>query len=82
MGTSKNVFYWVKAPLKWMFITKMKILASIIFVWLNTSNTKGFCDPHASITFEKENPNVCFVNAMWVLHLKYFKSNFIFVTQM
>ncbi len=46
------------------------------------SSTKGFCDHYASIRFEKEKPDVCFVNAMPVLHFKYLKSSFIFVTQM
>jgi hypothetical protein len=31
---------------------KSAILASIIFVWLNASNTKSFYDPCASITFQ------------------------------
>jgi hypothetical protein len=39
---------------------KTTIIASIIFVWLNASTIKGFYDPYASITFEKERLNVCF----------------------
>jgi hypothetical protein len=37
---------------------KNEILASIIFVWLNASGTKGFHDLYAGITFEDEKPNV------------------------
>jgi hypothetical protein len=35
---------------------KNVILASIIFVCLNASSTKGFHDPYANITFKDENP--------------------------
>jgi hypothetical protein len=54
------------------FYYKNAIIASIIFVSLNVNNTKlGFYDHYVSITFEEEKPNVCFVNARWVLHIEY-----------
>jgi hypothetical protein len=39
---------------------------------LNVNSTKCF---YASITFEEEKPNVCFVNVMQVLHFEYPQSN-------
>jgi hypothetical protein len=53
------------------FYFKNAILASIIFVWLNASNAKGFCDSYVGITFEKEKLSVCFVNTIQVLHFEY-----------
>jgi hypothetical protein len=52
------------------FYSKIAMLALMIFVWLNASNTKGSCDPYVGIAFEAEKSNVCFVNFMQVLYLK------------
>ncbi len=53
---------------------KSAILASIIFVWLNASNTKSFYDPYASITFQNKKLSVWFMN---VMHFEYLQSNLV-----
>jgi hypothetical protein len=46
------------------------MLALMIFVGLNASNIEGSCDPYVGIAFEVEKSNLCFVNFVWVLHLR------------
>jgi len=70
--TNKIVVYWAKAPLNESLCKKL-IFLLIKFVWLKMNNTKGF---YVGITFEEEKSNVCFVNAMQVLHFEYLQSNF------
>jgi hypothetical protein len=53
MGTNKSV---VPSPPEMDLYGKNGILASIIFVWLNVSSTKGLYDPYAWITFKEEKP--------------------------
>jgi hypothetical protein len=37
---------------------KNEIFASIVFVWLNANDTKGFYDPYVGITIKDEKSNV------------------------